>query len=349
VATKTTPQVTEAVQMYLAEYEYGWSKRTHQTYAALLNRFARSVPDMQVGRLTTDHYKRFLITTHKSNARGKQSSATTINQYRAVLRGFISFCHRKGWNRGDLLDHVGKVKAEVRRDFIRLSPDELMQMLRDAEHPRDRALLAGGMNTALRASELRSIRLKNLDLDKGEFYAVIHKSTMSDVFPISADLDAEWRMWLAWYAANIDGPLQGDYYLLPAKDGRRMTGKAEGGKTATFRDGVLRPAQPIHHAERIVQAGLRKLGYTNLAHEGIHTLRRSVGRIYFDSIREEGYDYALRETMAFLHHKNTHTTEIYLGLDVERAKRDTRLRGKPFLSGMVAAPASVSRINQGGV
>jgi hypothetical protein len=61
-----------------------------------------------------------------------------------------------------------------------------------------------------------------------------------------------------------------------------------------------------------------------------------VARAYYDSLCEERGDVAaLRLTAALLHHKNTTTTEVYLGLDAEKAGRNRRLRGKPFLSAMV--------------
>lgn len=330
MATKTTPSVREAVDTYLAEYELEWSKQTMKSYSSLLNRFVNFTPPIQVGRLTTDHYTKFLRQLRSSNAWGRPSSARTVNIARDRLRGFITYCGRKGWGRGDLLDHAGRMKMEVAHDFLRLSADELLQMLNDAEHPRDRALLAAGMNTALRASELITVRIQDVDLEQGEFQATIYKTTDRDLFPISADLDTEWRSWLDWYKNNVPDGLRDHYFMFPAKKGRRWTGKD------TFVQGEINPVAQMNHAGKVVKRGLLKLGFSEerIRKEGMHTLRRSVGRLYFEAIRDEGYDYALRETMAFLHHANTKTTELYLGLSIEKSKRDARLRGKPFLSAL---------------
>ena len=50
---------------------------------------------------------------------------------------------------------------------------------------------------------------------------------------------------------------------------------------------------------------------------------------------EKGHDEALRMTSSFLHHSSVQTTEVYLGLQHERIKRDVALRGQPFLTAMV--------------
>lgn len=68
-----------------------------------------------------------------------------------------------------------------------------------------------------------------------------------------------------------------------------------------------------------------------MAGQGVHLLRRSAGRAFYDLVRAQGYDPALREVSVYLHHSRSSTTELYLGLDPERSTGDSRLRGKPFL------------------
>ncbi len=273
------------------------------------------------------------------NAWGQRSKASTVNKSATRLRGFIAWASRRGWCRGDLLDGFTKVKADPRRDFLYLSAGELLRVLDETQHPRDRALLAAGMNTGLRASELVAIRLRDIDMEQGEFYAVIQKTNDSDLFPISADLAAEWRRWLTYYTETV-GPLAGDMLMFPAKEGFRY------GQDRKLHQGLVFPHRRMTHPEWVLQRALRRLGYSEeqLLGEGMHTLRRSVGRLYFDSIRGEGYDFALKETAAFLHHRHTSTTEDYLGISVERDMRNLRLKGKPFLSAMIQQPGSVVRL-----
>jgi integrase len=92
------------------------------------------------------------------------------------------------------------------------------------------------------------------------------------------------------------------------------------------------PSRPMHKPEKVVQAALARIGLPTKG-EGCHTLRRASARALFDQLtQDKGYDSALRVVSAFLHHKSSTTTELYLGLDAERERRDEWLRGRPFLS-----------------
>ncbi len=85
---------------------------------------------------------------------------------------------------------------------------------------------------------------------------------------------------------------------------------------------------------QVVQEALRKAGYPTKG-EGVHTIRRSVARAYFDQETALGYDGALRSTQALLHHADGATTEGYLGLTHETKRRDQILLGKSFLTALV--------------
>ena len=77
---------------------------------------------------------------------------------------------------------------------------------------------------------------------------------------------------------------------------------------------------------------LRAHGY-DIAGEGGHTLRRSAARALYDELVEErGYDGALRRVQTMLDHKHSMTTELYLGLDVDKVARNKALRGKPMFT-----------------
>ncbi len=95
------------------------------------------------------------------------------------------------------------------------------------------------------------------------------------------------------------------------------------------RYGELQPTVRISKPALIIQRALsRQLGTETLRGEGVHTVRRSVARILFDQASEHGHDNALRVAAALLGHSSTQTTEIYLGIDRDRQKRDEILRGK---------------------
>jgi integrase len=122
--------------------------------------------------------------------------------------------------------------------------------------------------------------------------------------------------------------------LFPARlPGRYRWQLEENGTRTQYRTAdSWRPDKAMAHAERVVHTALETLDIPSKG-EGCHTLRRAAARALFDSLTQEsGYDSALRIVSAWLHHKNSTTTERYLGLSVERRLRDEFLRGREFLS-----------------
>ena len=109
------------------------------------------------------------------------------------------------------------------------------------------------------------------------------------------------------------------------------------GANAVYRPGPLKPYERLSKPATIIQKALRASGIELSPGEGLHTIRRSVARAFFEREAAKGNDIALRATSALLHHSSTQVTEIYLGLNHERVRRNTSLRGQTFLSGMVTA------------
>lgn len=69
----------------------------------------------------------------------------------------------------------------------------------------------------------------------------------------------------------------------------------------------------------------------------MHTLRRSAARALFDRLATEGYDGALRLVQAMLHHAQSSTTEHYLGLTLDKKRRDDIIRGESMYPAWTAA------------
>ena len=167
------------------------------------------------------------------------------------------------------------------------------------------------------------------------------------------DLAYELRRWLTEYRtslAGLDRPVEvlDEHYLLPAITGPRYRWRTQDdGRRVQYqvpsRWNPERPARKIHE---VAQAALERVGLPT-RHEGIHTIRRAVARLYFDRLVEDkGYDGALRQVSALLHHSNSTTTERYLGLSRERRARDESLRGRSLLGPRPGA-ASVTSISTG--
>lgn len=344
VAT-THPTLSEVLSDYLNLRNARLAPTTHKNETFVLRRFVAAIGDIQVRHLRPDHIERYfygengLMQTHRTRD-GKTRpplAASSHNYHRTRLKEFFNYCARRGLTKADLLQQVIPQRVPV---TTRLQPGShlLWAMLDNADCPRDRAILATAMNTGLRASEICSLRVCDVDLDSGTLHATITKSRTEDNVPLTADLEDELRRWLTVYrtrCAEADIPIEvaDSDYLFPAKTGPhfrwRMT---EHGYREPYQvEPRFVPGRRLQRIHRVAQAALASIGLET-QHEGIHTIRRAVARIYFDQLCTSGeWDSALRMTSALLHHSNTSTTERYLGLDKDRRARDASLKGKSLL------------------
>jgi integrase len=330
MAQKTHITLFEAVERYLDQRRVNYAKTTYENDMSVLKRFAKATGDIQLRNLTHEHVDRWWLSIQKT-----VKEPASLNNYRKRLNLFFLYAARAGWMRGgDPLINI-KVRKVMRRKRLQLPPDALIGLLDLAETPRDRAFLATAMNTALRASELVALRVGDVDLRSGRLAVTITKTAEEDEMPLTLGLQNELRRWLAIYSDDIGQPLQPSMALFPARTGPRFTYREHGGRS--FRDtrpATWVPSRAMGGPSLVVQEALRKAGYPTKG-EGVHTIRRSVARAYFDQETALGYDGALRSTQALLHHADGATTEGYLGLTHETKRRDQILQGKAFLTALV--------------
>jgi integrase len=342
---KITPTVETAIRDFQEVRTTQVGEHALYNDGVILNQLARAVgPDIQVHRaLTSSAVERYMVEEKK------RLNGASFNKVRSRLGGFFRFCRQRDWIAQDPLAFIGRANT-VRAERIRLSPTELLALPRYAKIPRDKALIIAASNTALRSGELCRLRIKDVDLEQGYLRVDITKSNLRDQMPITEELDAALREWLIVYADDA-GPLQPDWLLFPRYKvgaGRRTaTGQFIGGSPVD-RVGSYLPTQPVRHTARIVQTAMEESGLVVEKGEGMHTLRRSAARAYFDWRVASGYDGALRECAAWLHHKHVSTTEDYLGISSEKLQRDRALRGNPFLGSMTSADEVVPLRAAGG-
>jgi integrase len=210
-------------------------------------------------------------------------------------------------------------------EAARLSINEFPLLLDSAENPRDRILVATGLYLFLRTSELESLRIRDVNLAEGTINTTIFKTGDFDVMPISSEYDKELRRWFTHYSQEC-GELDSNWYLIPTKNRGSRTGKT-----------LYNPESKICHTERHVERSLNNMGWdTSQGRVGMHLLRRSGARAWFDELNNQTVDGALKIVQAHLHHKSVVMTERYLGLTADRIKRDRVLKGEsmfPSLSG----------------
>ena len=349
-------RLSEAVTEYLNIQQAKTGTDGHRgsnTAAAdnnVLRMFLRMSGDRVLTNLTAQHVESWFygpggIRDHhkvESKRAGKQQisppvSEATHNHYRSRLKMFFKWCIQRGYMKADVMAQTEPLTVpKTKRQ--RPGAVTLLALLDAAENSRDRAYLAVAMNTAMRASDIRSLRLGDIDLEDGWIYAKIRKTKGQDDKPISEDMDRELRRWLTEYAESLGRPLRNDDYLFPRRRGGLISHydtDEDGNRIMVRHPYVWVTDQYIKDTHLIVQKAMAKLGMPTYK-EGTHTVRRAVARAYFDWVAsEKGDSAALRETAAFLNHSSTATTELYLGLDVDQERRNKRLKGKPFLTAMV--------------
>lgn len=269
-----------------------------------------------------------------------QWAPRTQNLYLSHLRKFFKWCrsHKYMHPDSDPTATWANARVPINEEKARIPVDLFADLLDAAPHPRDRAIVAIGLFTFLRGSEMALLRINSLDLGRGELNVYRVKTRDSDTLGVSSELAEEMSRWLHWYRKN-QGTLHPDWYLLPSKNPdlwlqdpatRRLYRPAD-------RFSSVKPDVPENKPYRAVQRAMRNLGI-EVKGEGAHTLRRSGATAFATQLRSEGYDSALRRTASILGHRSTLVTETYLGWSLERAERNTMLTGKPMFPGMKPEP-----------
>lgn len=260
-------------------------------------------------------------------------SAATAPTRLHQLRSFLAWAIRMNWLDEDptVFIRAPRPAPEPRQ---RLTARELLDMIELAPYPQHRIILALCANLALRASEIQTLTVGDVNLDSLSLRVRIHKTReMPDEMPLTEELAAELNRWLDHYANHPHrGPITGVARLVPSQHVAPAT------STVTYR-----VDRSIGDPEDVVKRALTTLGWATVKGEGIHTVRRSMARIFFDAVLEEEgdgkFDEALLGTMRLLHHTRPETTLRYIGMDRQTMARDKFLRGRPFLTRWAEAPA----------
>lgn len=317
MARRSTPAVSVAGESYVAHcYGRGGSEGVRYSQRSLLRRFAAHVSDRQVGSLTPEDFDSFFYGPEGLSSRCARS---TMGRYFQELKGFLNFCRRRRWCDDPviLLGGITTTSTRSRRARLRLDEAQMWGMVEVAPTPRDAAMLVTAMHTGARVSEIIDLRIGDLSLSSMELRMRILKTHEEDVMRVSPTLAGYLRDWLTVYQ-EMHAPKRSDR-LFPA--GNRPT--FVNGMQPDWQERGFQSDRKINNPGTIIRNMADRAGVELEDGDGWHTIRRSIARIFFDKASTNGHDAALRMTSALLHHKNTSTTEIYLGLDLETAKRDS--------------------------
>lgn len=313
-------KLSDARDRYLTYREgNGIAVATVKNDRQAIGRLITSAGDIQIERLGPGH-----LDTLVSSMLRDGYAVGTVNITQSSLSAWFRWCRGRG------LMGLTQDPIAGRRYVPAMPTDKLMIPLADfprvldsITRPRDKALIAFGLFTMLRQSELVALRVRDLDFREGRLAVRRFKTYSVDSLPVTPDARVYFAEWVETYQEEV-GALHRDAYLLPAIESHGFQ---------TFR---LCPDRPITRTNDIVRRVLEREGFWD-KRMGVHILRRSAARAAFDEMCKDGYDGALRVVAAWLGHKSVRTTETYLGLTEDRAQRDKRFSEAPLFPSLAAA------------
>jgi site-specific recombinase XerD len=204
------------------------------------------------------------------------TTVPTVNSSASALRFFFKVTLK----RSDLAAEVVSAR-EPRRLPVVLSPEEVGRLLASATNIKHKAALSLAYATGLRASEVISLKLTDIDRDRMVVRVEQGKGKKDRYVMLSPNLLELLREW--WRAARKKGWMhQGQPWLFPGYRGQHMS------------------ARQLH---RIVRLAAARGGITKRV--GVHTLRHS----FATHLLEQKTD--IRVIQVLLGHKKLDTTALY--------------------------------------
>lgn len=322
-------RMSEAITEYLAfRRAHGDKPNTLSNHGQVLRKAQQCWGDILISSIRAEHVSR-LFTQN-------EWAPSTRNLYLGNIKGFFAWARSMRYMARDFdpCERWGSVRVPD-SEALRIDVHRFAEVLDAAPHPRDRAIIALGLFTLSRGSEVSNFRIQDLDLGNGTLRIYRQKTGDLDTLPVASELAGEMGRYLIWYRQD-QGVLRPDWFLVPAKnpdaweqgpDGRLVRSNVMASVKPTVREG-----KPY----RAVQRALGSMGYDR-KNVGLHTLRRSGARALADRLRSEGYDSALLRTGSLMGHRDTKMTERYIGWHLERSQRNAMLSGQSMYPEMEAS------------
>lgn len=122
-------------------------------------RFAADLDAIAVGDVTPSLLRAYLV-----YLQGRGLASNTQHTHARVVRAFLNFCKREGLIAESPFDKVKMPKA-AKVEKKALTADQVRQLARACDKPRDLALLLVALDTGARASELCALNAGDVDLE----------------------------------------------------------------------------------------------------------------------------------------------------------------------------------------
>jgi len=204
------------------------------------------------------------------------ATVSTVNATASALRFFFKVTLK----RSDLADEVVSVR-EPRRLPVVLSPEEVGRLLAATTNLKQKAALSLTYATGLRASEVISLKLTDIDRDRMVIRVEQGKGKKDRYVILSPNLLELLREW--WRVARKKGWMPpGQPWLFPGYGGQHISAR---------------------HLHRLVRMAAARAGITKRV--GVHTLRHS----FATHLLEQKTD--IRVIQVLLGHKKLDTTALY--------------------------------------
>ena len=114
-----------------------------------------------------------------------------MNIYMGALRRFLGWCSTHRYVSRDVLGTTRPAKV-IEPQRRQLPARDFPRLLDACTHPQQRIVVALGLYLFLRASEVRSLRIRDVRLDSAEINSVpAQDEAVGDTMPIFKPLDAE--------------------------------------------------------------------------------------------------------------------------------------------------------------
>lgn len=327
----------EAISLFVRSCEGELSGKTIKGFRSTLYR----LPDVPLDTITDDTLREWR--SQLRDSRGRTISADSANTYMKRVQSFLNYCEQKRWIVGNPARLVRPLRV-VPKQRLYLERGQVAALLDVSSIERDRGALAVSIHLLLRAGSIAMLRVGDYDARNRRLSVLIEKKKgvfARDLLVVTDELAGELGKWLDNYREAV-GPLRPEYFLFPSTAWRLH---------GAHRVISYTPAAPMAHPERLVARALQAIGVVT-ERQGYHDLRRSMARLrYDDLVQSEGKDDALAVVSSLLGHASRRTTELYLGTDGDRTRRDAVMQTPAWrrVSGVTstsdeAAPPGLAKV-----
>lgn len=256
--------------------------------------------------------------------------ASTFNMKLSDLRSFIDWSDRRHHFKGeDIMNAFDKTKKTVHETpKVRLSMAQLDDAVNGCATPWERWVVAFAFLSLGREGELLRVQLGDVDLTIGLVdWGRPKVKDFTDKLPMLEQFEDEYLRWRKHYLAACPEIAEDDY----AGNSFAIPTRTVNGHHRVTRYYPNQSPATIGHI--VKNASARALGVrpSTLVGQAAHIARRSGARVLFDQLRDDNVPDPIRIVQAMLGHKHQQTTEIYIGLEADRERRNKLIAGGKYM------------------